>query len=310
MNNENNATTSPSPSVWIFLALGLVAASQSGNIIRIGDAHPVAIAAWRLLLASLLLAPLAGRRLWELWTLGCREKALLVLAGVALALHFFAWITAVQWTSVANAAIFFAINPVLTATAAWLIYGERASWRLGIAIAVGLGGVVIIGVDDLDFSSAALAGDAMALLCSVLFTVYFLAGKGLRSKIDNRAYVTGIYGIAALLSFGVLLVMGLPLVDYSEQTWLCFVLMALVPTMIGHTSFNHALRYIKAGRISALTLSEPLMAAVVAYYSWGESMRPAAIFGYGLIVFSVFVQLSDGVGDKSGKNQTAGDEEA
>ncbi|MEE8410659.1 MAG: hypothetical protein V3T05_13745 [Myxococcota bacterium] len=40
--------------IYIFLAIGLVAASQSGNIIRIGDAHPVAIAAWRLLLASLL----------------------------------------------------------------------------------------------------------------------------------------------------------------------------------------------------------------------------------------------------------------
>ena len=45
MSCTNNATTSPSPSVWIFLAPGLVAASQSGNVIRIGDAHLVVIAA-------------------------------------------------------------------------------------------------------------------------------------------------------------------------------------------------------------------------------------------------------------------------
>ena len=45
----------------LFLIIGLAAASQSGNIIRLADAHPVALAAWRLLIASALLAPLVAR---------------------------------------------------------------------------------------------------------------------------------------------------------------------------------------------------------------------------------------------------------
>ena len=38
----------------VLLAIGLLAASQSGNIIRLADAHPVAICAWRLILACLV----------------------------------------------------------------------------------------------------------------------------------------------------------------------------------------------------------------------------------------------------------------
>src|SRR5512133_2917615 len=111
--------------VVLFLAVGIVAASQSGNIIRLADAPPLAIAAWRLVIASLLLAPLAGRRLGSLARLSRRQIALLVLAGVTLTAHFVAWIASVQHTTVANSATFFAINPVLTATAAHFFFGER-----------------------------------------------------------------------------------------------------------------------------------------------------------------------------------------
>lgn len=270
-----------------------MAASQSGNIIRLGHAHPVAIAAWRLVLAALVLLPIAGRRLGELTRLTARQLALLLLAGAALAVHFFAWITAVQWTTVANAAIFFAVNPILTATAAHLFFGERASWRLALSVGLGLCGVAVIGLDELDLTAGSLSGDAMALLCSALFSVYFLAGKSLRRRLDNRTYVTAVYGVAAVVSFAVLLALDLPLVDYDAQTWLCFGLMAAVPTLIGHSSFNCALLYIDASRISASTLSEPLLAAVVAYFAWDEPVRPAAWAGYALVCASVAVLLTE-----------------
>jgi drug/metabolite transporter (DMT)-like permease len=102
-------------SVYAFLALGTVVISQSGNIIRLSGAHPVAIAAWRLGLAGMLLMVFYGRRLGELKKLTRRELLLLLLSGVFLAFHFFTWIAAVQHTTVANAAIFFSANPVLVA---------------------------------------------------------------------------------------------------------------------------------------------------------------------------------------------------
>jgi drug/metabolite transporter (DMT)-like permease len=275
--------------VWLFLAVGLVAASQSGNLVRIGDAHPAAIAAWRLLIAAALFAPLAGRRLGQLARLRRGELALLVAAGAALAAHLVAWIAAVQMTTVANAAVIYSINPVLTAGAAWLFFREPVTPRLAAGIALGLAGVAALGWSNLRFRPEHLAGDGTALLCSALFTVYFLLGKRLRPLLDTTVYVTALYGIAAALCFALLVALDQPLADYDGRTWLCFALMALVPTMIGHTSFNHAVRWIPAGRIAALTLSEPILAGTVAWLAWGETVTGGLLAGYALICASVLV---------------------
>lgn len=290
----------------LFLCIGLLAASQSANIIRIGDAHPVALAAWRLLIATLLLAPLAGKDLRILTSLNKKDKLFLVLSGVALAAHFFAWISAVQLTTVANAAVFFSINPVITASAGLFFFKERISPRLLVSILVGLSGIVVMGGGDLSFNKEHLAGDGMAVLCSVLFTVYFLIGKRLRSKIPTTAYVTGIYGIAAITAFICLLVLGLPLYEYSGRNWLCFLLLAIVPTMIGHTSLNNALRYIPAGVISTATLTEPLLAGVVAYFAWSEAVTLQTAIGYVLISLSVIVLVSGSLGMKKRNAADAG----
>jgi len=279
---------------FLFLVLGLLAVSQSGNIIRLGEAHPAAIAAWRLLLAVIVLAPLAGRRLTQLARLTRGEWALLLVTGAALSAHFLTWIAAVQLTTVANAAIFFAVNPVFTALAAYFIFGERLGWPLFLSIGLGLAGVTVIGIGDFTLSGGSAAGNALALLCALLFTVYFLAGKRLRPKLDNRVYVTVVYGTAAVFSFACFPFFDLPLVRYSPMTWLCFVLMALLPTLIGHTSYNNALIHFDASRIAAATLVEPLLAGLVAFFAWGERITGPGAAGYVLICLSVLVLAFEG----------------
>ncbi len=285
--------TSPPRSVYLFLVAGLLAASQSGNIIRLGDAHPVAIASWRLLLASLVLLPLAGRDLVLLTRLTWREWALLLLAGIALATHFFAWIGAVQSTTVANAAIFFAINPVITATCGYLFFRETISWRLAVAIFFGLAGIATLGWSDFALTPDHLRGDGLALLCSALFTLYFMCGKRLRRVLPTATYVGSIYAVAALTGFVTMLALDLPLLGYDDRTWLCFTLMALGPTLIGHTSFNHALAHLKASWISTATLTEPMVAALVAWWAWDEALTLWGLIGYGLICLSVVALLRE-----------------
>ena len=284
----------PAPrSTYLFLAIGLIVASQSGNIIRLGAAHPVAITAWRLAIATLILAPVAGGDLRALLRLPPLDRGLLVLAGVALAAHFFAWIAAVQHTTVANAAVFFAVNPVMTAGAAHVLFRERITPRFVAAVALGIVGVTIIGGEDFRLQRDHLTGDALAVLCSALFTVYFLLGKRLRRRVATGPYVVGVYGVAAVFSFVTVAVLGLPAVDYDGPTWLCFALLALLPTVIGHTSFNHALQTIDASRISAATLTEPALASVVAFFAWDEAVTAGTIAGYAVIAASVIVLVSD-----------------
>lgn len=279
--------------VYVFLVVGLIAASQSGNIIKLGQAHPVAITAWRLLIATLLLAPLAARQYGLLRQLSRRDLILLFVAGAALATHFFAWIAAVQMSTVANAAVFFSVSPVIIALAGYFIFGERVGPRLLLSIGLGLAGVVIIGWGDLQFRPEYLVGDLSSVACAVLFAVYFLVAKHVRPRLPSRVYVVVVYGSACVVSFATLFALRLPMVAYNDQTWLCFLLMALVPTMVGHTSLNHAVRYISASRISVATLSEPVLAGLVAFYAWDEPVSAQTAVGYVLICLSVVVLVLD-----------------
>jgi drug/metabolite transporter (DMT)-like permease len=106
-------------------------------------------------------------------------------------------------------------------------------------------------------------------------------------------YVASIYGVAALTAFGALAWKALPLITYDSRTWVCFALLAVVPTMIGHTSFNHALRWIPPGRLSVATLSEPLLGGAVAWFAWDEPVSGATVAGYVLICASVLVLVLD-----------------
>jgi drug/metabolite transporter (DMT)-like permease len=279
-------------SVALFLAVGLIAASQSGNLVRLADAHPVVVAGYRLVLSALLLAPLAGARLGAVARLRGRDLLLLVLAGAALGGHLVTWIAAVQHTTVANAAIFFSVNPVTTALAAHVFLGERLDRRLLLAVLVGLAGVAVIGAGDLRFGREHLVGDGLAVVCALFFTAYFLLGRRLRPALDNRVYVTALYGVAGLCAFACAGALGAPVHGFTGRTWLAFLLLALVPTMIGHTSLNYALRYLDAGRVSALTLSEPLFAGTVAYFAWGEAVNGRTVAGYVLISAAVLIALS------------------
>lgn len=282
-------------SVYPILALGLLAASQSGNLVRLGAASAAAIVGWRLVLAALVFLPVAGPRRMhaELAALGHRDRWLLLAAGLALSGHLLAWVASVQLTTVANAMVVFSVNPVFTAIAAHFIYGERLTGRLLVAIGLGVAGVAVMGWHDLSADTGHLAGHLAALAGALFFSLYFLLGKRLRRSLSSPVYVCSLYALAAVPAFAWLLWQGAPLIAYDGRTWLCFGLMALVPTVVGHSSLNHALRYLDASRVSAATLVEPLLAGAVAWVAWDEAVTPTTAAGFGLVALAVVLLLAE-----------------
>ncbi len=69
--------------------------------------------------------------------------------------------------------------------------------------------------------------------------------------------------------------------------------MTAVPTILGHGSINFALKYIAAARVALATLSEPILAALVAYLVWNEDIGPTQAAGYGLVSLSVLLLVAD-----------------
>src|ERR671914_1090290 len=154
---------------WVVLALAVVAISFGGPLTRLADAHPLAVAVWRLGLSLLVVAGLlfAGRG-WRQWrTLTRTELGAALAAGVFLALHFWSWIASLDLTTVAASVVLVNTQPVIVALLSAAFLHEAPAPRQWIGIGVAVAGAVVVAAPDLAISSAgasrrALLGDILA----------------------------------------------------------------------------------------------------------------------------------------------------
>jgi drug/metabolite transporter (DMT)-like permease len=274
------------------LLLAVAATSVSALLIKLADAPGAVTAMWRTVIAAGVVLPLAlARGMDDLKLLTRRERLLLACSGVALGLHLGTWVASLDYTSVASSVFFVAITPIFVSLGSEFILRERVPWLvwLGVLISVG-GGAVIMGVDLGE--QRRLLGDALSLSAALFVTVYLLVGRTLRPKLHLLTYIGTVYTIGALTIFAGAALMGYDLVHYSGRTWLMFVLLALVPTLVGHSSYNWALRHFPSFVISVVNLGEPVIAIVLAaIFIAGEEPSVAKLVGGAVLLVGIFMTI-------------------
>lgn len=269
-------------SVWVLLALGLVAFGASPILVRLaGDAPALALAAWRTAFVTALLAgPAVGRYRAEISAFTRRDAVLVVLAGVLLGLHFMTWIASVQLTSVAAASVLVTTNPVMIAVLGVVFLGERPARRTQVAIAVAVVGATLIGLGERGGGAYPnpMLGNALALAAAFLVSVYLLIGRAVRQRTSFVAYFAPLNAVAALTCAAGCLLLGVPLGLELPVLGLAFV-MGVGPGLLGHGSFTVALRYLPAAFLGLLSLVEPVLATGLAFALFGETPAPIALLG-------------------------------
>ena len=270
----------------LLLTLSIVTLSQAGNIIRLCDAPPPVVAFYRLIMAFILLAPIGWYKFKKHSLKLSKHDFLQTSAmGIFFAFHFFTWISAIQHTTVANAAILFSSAPLMTAIGANFFFKESVHRGIAVAMISGIIGVIFTGVGDLSFESRYLYGDLMGVLAAVFFACYFLMGKKVQAKSNFFITMPLVFLAAAVTSLLVIFWQGLPLTGFSPITWSGFVALAILPTIIGHGLLIYSLRIFSSSTVSTLTLVEPILAALGAWVYFGEA--PLWYSGIGYLVMAV-----------------------
>lgn len=285
--------TSRPPPFPPFLALiaGVLAVSTGAIFARLADAPALVIAAYRVGIAALILLPLAWwRARAELQRLTAADYGLAILAGLFLALHFATWISSLSYTSVATSVILVNTNPLWVGLLTPLLSTDRLHRFTIFGIVLSVVGGVIIGVGDSTADGTqALWGDFLALMGGVCAALYLLLGRNLRRKLSLLAYVTVCYGSAALILWTMVLAAQLPITGFSTQTYTMFVAMALIPQLIGHSSYNWALRWFSPSVIAVSLLGEPIGSAILAYFIFAEGVTWLTVLGGSLILAAIFL---------------------
>jgi drug/metabolite transporter (DMT)-like permease len=286
------------------LGVGILAASTAALFIRFAQADGVpslVIAALRLVIASLVLLPVvAWRERGTLQRLTRREWRLALASGVCLGVHFGAWITSLALTSVASSVVLVSTSPLFVAILAALFLRERLTGTILLGLAVTLAGAIVVGLSDACQPNGcppladlvrgqAFFGDLLALLGAAAGALYFSLGRVLRPKLPLLVYIFVTYGAAALVLAGAVLVAGLPVTGYPPSAYMWFLLLALVPQLVGHSAFNWALRYLPVSYVSVMSLGEPVATIAMVAVLFGDVPSATKLLGCGLILAGLAV---------------------
>jgi len=287
--------TSSSPGRFtpvLVLLLGVIGISTGSIFARFAEASPIVISFYRSGIAAAVMAPLVlSRHREELFGLQRKDFLRVILAGVFLALHFSTWITSLFYTSIASSVVIVQTIPVWTAILSPFISGDRVSPMTWAGILLSFAGVVVISAGDFALGGKALFGDILALLGAWFATLYFLTGRVVRAKVSLPVYTFICYGAAALVLLAVIVVTGLPFKGFSAGTWTAFVGMALVSQLMGHSSYNWALRYLSASLVAVALLGEPIGATFLAWILFGETLTAAKLAGGALILAGIVIAV-------------------
>jgi drug/metabolite transporter (DMT)-like permease len=290
------------------LLAGISASSTAAIFIRFAQhegAPSIVIAAARLTIASVILAPFALTRYRpDLRQLSRREWILALLSGLFLALHFASWITSLEYTTVASSVVLVSTTPLWVALLAPLVLRERLGTAAVVGLILALTGGVIVGLSDACtwqagalscpplktfFGGTAFLGDFLALAGAWMAAGYMLVGRKLRAKMELVPYIFVVYGMAAVVLVIIMLGMGETPFGLPPLAYLWFALLALVPQLFGHSTFNWALKYLPASFVSVTLLGEPVGSTILAYFIFQETPGWVKIGGAVLILAGIWL---------------------
>ena len=262
----------------------MVAWAASGVMAKGIDLPGMTIIVYRMWMYSVVvlvwLAARGGRLTWA-------RLRLAAPGGLALGLDLALFFNAVKETTIANATVVGALQPILMLLIVGRLFGERVRPR-----EVWLSLVAIAGVGIVMFGSAGLPdanprGDLLAVGALFAWTGYFVFSKRTQQSMSPLEYTAATALWATALNTPIALLSGQSLAVNNSSDWIWLVLLALVPGLLGHGLMNWSLTRIPVWLGSALTLAIPVTSTVLAWLFIDEEVRAVQFAGMGVVIVAL-----------------------
>jgi drug/metabolite transporter (DMT)-like permease len=292
----------------LLLFIAVVAVSWAAIFIKFTGAPPLATAFYRMSFATLFVLPLALRKsLPELPKLKGKILILTLLSGVFLGFHFATWIASLDYTSISNSVVLVTTQPIFVAILSHFLLKEKINLAILFAIVLALLGSFIISGGDFKVGKANFLGDVLALIGAIMAAAYLLCGRVVRQELSLITYISTVYFISALVLGILCLFWGAPLYPYAPKTFLWFIFLGLIPTVIGHSLYNWALKYLKAYLVGMSILGEPVGATILAYLIFKQIPPTLTYLGAAAIFAGIFLVFRSHKGARAQNNPSPTD---
>jgi drug/metabolite transporter (DMT)-like permease len=257
--------------------LGALCIAWSAPLVRLADVPPSTAAVFRCSLAVPLLLLISRSEDRRLGPLPRRTQRMAWLAGVFFACDLVLWHHAIEAVGAGLATVLGNLQVLFVAVLAWWLLGERPHRGLVVSVPVLLLGVTLVSgaLGGQTYGRDPRLGVLLGLGTSVAYALFLLVlrhgSKDLRRLAGPLMHATASAAVTAAvlgIALGELVLPELP-----ALLWLA--LLALTSQVIGWLLISSSLPRLPAAVTSALLLTQPLGAMVVAAVVLGE--KPSVV---------------------------------
>jgi drug/metabolite transporter (DMT)-like permease len=290
----------------IILIIGIISISTASLMIRYAQVHvsSIVIAFYRLGTAVLVLGPIAMMRYRnEISGIPKNQWMILIFTGLLLALHFAAWITSLENTTIASSVVLTTTVPLWVSIFSPLFLHERINkyvyWgmliariggvTIGIANLPGTANTNIFATPSQIYSGKQAAGNFLAIVGAWMSAGYLMIGRKIRPRISLIPYTFIVYGASAFFLFVYIIFSKQKLAGFPPDIYIWLIGLGLIPQLLGHSSFNWALKYISATYVSIALLGEPIGATILGMIFIHEIPTGLEVLGGILILSGIYI---------------------
>ena len=206
-----------------------------------------------------------------------------VVAGLSLVAAYSGGIYAIQNTSVANAMLLFATAPFMAAVLGWLVLREPVRAATWIAIAVALGGILIMVSDKT--GDVAVQGSLAALGSALGFAVFTVALRWGRSgEMLPSVFLSGLFAI--VITFGICQILELSVV-LSLQDGGVAMGMGVFQVGAGLILYTLGSRTLPAAELALLSLAEVLLGPLWVWLFLNETASLNTLVGGAVLLIAI-----------------------
>lgn len=264
---EGLTTSSPprpvkqSKSGLLYICVGVFFFATSAIFVRWSSPFSsIEIAFWRLAIGTLLVASM-GLFTQQPLLLKRQEVRRFVFYGLVTALHFFFYIAALSFTTIAHALAIVYTSPLFVTLFSAIVLREPLPVRKYLGIVLTIAGIAIMAGFEPHYTACSLhgqcmmLGDGLALLSALCLGIYSIAGRGERERHPLFRYTTNVYGFAALWLLPLALYLAFQHA-YPLAAVGAVIALGVFPLGLGHTLYNASLRKVHATYANLIATQE------------------------------------------------------
>jgi DME family drug/metabolite transporter len=209
---------------------------------------------------------------------------------VSVAIFYTVYITAVDLTTVATAAVLLYTAPAFVTLFAWWLYDEPLDRRKLAALAMTFAGCALVArAYDLSQLRVNALGVLCGLAAGLTYALYSIFGKHALRAYRPTTIVTYAMGFGALCLLPFQSASSLLPAATPSALWIWLAALALGPTIGSVTLYTAGLRYIQASVASIIATLEPATATLLSFVLLHEQFTPGQALGGGLILGGVLL---------------------